>query len=99
METVRVSVTDTGSGIAADQLPRIFDRFRSGGPGPSRPSGGTGLGLALVDAVACAHGGMVTVRSEPGQGSEFALVLPVPAQPVLAAGKPGKDDAGLASAG
>jgi signal transduction histidine kinase len=99
METVRVSVTDTGSGIAADQLPRIFDRFRSGGPGPSRPSGGTGLGLALVDAVASAHGGMVTVRSEPGQGSEFALVLPVPAQPVLPAGKPGKDDAGLASAG
>lgn len=104
METVRISITDTGSGIAADQLPRIFDRFRSGGPAPSRPSRGTGLGLALVDAVASAHGGMVTVRSEPGQGSEFALVLPVPPQPVLPAGQPGKEqaaagDAGLASAG
>jgi signal transduction histidine kinase len=102
--TVRLVVADTGSGIAADQLPQIFDRFRSGAPGPSRPARGTGLGLALVDAVASAHGGMVTVRSEPGEGSEFALVLPVPPWPALPAGQPGQeqaaaDDAELTSAG
>jgi signal transduction histidine kinase len=99
--TVRIGVADTGSGIAADQLPHIFDRFRSGGTSPSR---GTGLGLALVDAVASAHGGTVTVRSAPGQGSEFTLVLPVPAEPALPGGRPAgeraaADGAGLTSAG
>jgi hypothetical protein len=54
---------------------RIFERFRSGTQlGGSR---GTGLGLALVRAVAKAHGGEVEVRSVPGGGSEFALLLPV----------------------
>jgi signal transduction histidine kinase len=76
----RLVVADTGSGIAADQLPYIFDRFRSGVTGPSR---GTGLGLALVDAVARAHGGTVLVCSEPGQGSTFTLVLPVADRPAL----------------
>ena len=70
----RVVVTDTGTGIAADQLPFIFDRFRTGDHGRSR---GTGLGLPLVAAVAAAHGGTVNVRSEPGEGSEFELVVPV----------------------
>jgi signal transduction histidine kinase len=98
--TVRIAVADTGNGIAADQLPRIFDRFRSGGTSLSRPSRGTGLGLALVDAVASAHGGMVTVRSEPGQGSEFTLVLPVPAWPSPPAEEwAAADGTGLASAG
>ena len=69
----RLVVTDTGTGIAADQLPFIFDRFRTGDNGRSR---GTGLGLPLVLAVAAAHGGTVNVRSEPGAGSEFELVLP-----------------------
>jgi two-component system, OmpR family, sensor kinase len=67
-------VTDTGTGIAADQLPFIFDRFRTGDNGRSR---GTGLGLPLVAAVAAAHGGTVNVRSEPGQGSAFELLVPV----------------------
>jgi signal transduction histidine kinase len=70
----RIIVADAGSGIPADQLPFIFDRFRSGDDGRSR---GTGLGLPLVRAVARAHGGDVTVRSEPGKGSEFELTLPV----------------------
>ena len=67
-------VTDTGAGITADQLPFIFDRFRTCDNGWSR---GTGLGLPLVAAVAAAHGGTVNVRSEPGEGSTFELLIPI----------------------
>jgi signal transduction histidine kinase len=70
---VRIVIADGGSGIPADQLDLIFDRFRTGDDGQSR---GTGLGLPLVRAVARAHGGDVTVRSRPGEGSEFELTLP-----------------------
>ena len=71
----RLVVTDTGTGIAADQLPFIFGRFKTGDNGRSR---GTGLGpVPLVAAVATAHGGTVNVRSEPGEGSEFELLLPI----------------------
>jgi signal transduction histidine kinase len=72
--TIRMIVSDTGSGIPAAELPHVFERFRTG----SHPRGsrGTGLGLALVRAVANAHGGQVHVRSGPGEGSEFELVLP-----------------------
>ena len=70
---VRIIVADSGSGIPADQLHLVFDRFRTGDEDQSR---GTGLGLPLVRAVARAHGGDVTVRSEPGRGSEFELTLP-----------------------
>lgn len=67
-------VADTGSGIAPAELESIFDRFRTGiGTGGSR---GTGLGLALVRAVAHAHGGEILARSEPGLGSEFEFVFP-----------------------
>jgi signal transduction histidine kinase len=68
---VRMIVGDTGTGIAAEELAYVFDRFRTG---TNRK--GTGLGLALVRAVANAHGGEVHVRSAPGQGSEFEIVLP-----------------------
>jgi signal transduction histidine kinase len=71
----RIVVADTGSGIPADHLPHIFDRFRTGDDGQS---GGTGLGLPLVRTVAHAHRGGVTVRSTPGKGSEFELTLPTP---------------------
>jgi signal transduction histidine kinase len=71
---VRVTVTDGGSGIPADLLPHVFDRFRVG-DGPNRR--GTGLGLPLVRAVARAHGGEVLVRTRPGEGSSFELVLPL----------------------
>ena len=79
--TVRMIVSDTGSGIAAEELTYVFDRFRRGSNGK-----GTGLGLALVRAVATAHGGDVHVRSAPGKGSEFEVVLPafagaVPGEP------------------
>jgi signal transduction histidine kinase len=76
---VRMFVADSGQGIPAEVLPHIFDRFRSG---DSRYPRGTGLGLALVKAVARAHGGDVLVRSQPGQGSEFELRLPGPPGPL-----------------
>ena len=73
----RMIIADTGSGIPAAEREHIFDRFRSGGePGDGRR---TGLGLALVRAVARAHGGEALVHSTPGQGSRFEIVLPVTA--------------------
>ena len=71
----RMIISDTGPGIPAAELEHIFERFRSGSEqGDGRR---TGLGLALVRAVARAHGGEALVRSVPGQGSEFELMLPV----------------------
>jgi signal transduction histidine kinase len=75
---VRLTVADTGQGISAELLPHVFDRFRSGDGGPPRS---TGLGLALVSAVARAHGGDVLAHSDPGHGSEFELLLPAPSRP------------------
>ena len=71
---VRLGVSDKGSGIAAGELPYVFDRFRTSGG--VRESRGTGLGLALVRAVAEAHGGSVAVRSALGAGSDFEIMLP-----------------------
>ena len=65
-------VADSGSGIPEDQLHLIFDRFQTGRDSQSR---GTGLGLALVRAVARTHGGDVTVHSTLGRGSQFELTL------------------------
>jgi signal transduction histidine kinase len=81
----RLRVTDTGCGIAATELPHVFDRFRSGSGSRGRGPGGTGLGLALVRAVADAHGGAVEVRSVLGGGSVFEIVLPAAANiaPIL----------------
>lgn len=71
-----IEVTDHGIGIEPAQQNRIFERFyRVPGPETDRIPG-TGLGLTLVQHIAEAHGGHVTVRSEPGKGSTFALVLP-----------------------
>ncbi len=76
---VRMIVADAGQGIPAELLRHVFDRFRSGDNGPPR---GTGLGLALVSAVARAHGGDVLVHSIPGQGSEFEVLLPTRSPPL-----------------
>ncbi len=69
---VRVSVTDTGTGIPPEVLPRIFEPFFT-----TKPRGeGTGLGLAIVQSVVAQHGGRVEVRSEVGKGSTFTVILP-----------------------
>jgi signal transduction histidine kinase len=70
-----ISVTDTGIGIAEEELPRIFERFYRGDR--SRTQMGTGLGLSLAAAIASAHRGSITVSSTPGEGSTFTITLPL----------------------
>jgi signal transduction histidine kinase len=72
-----LSVGDTGAGIAATDLPYVFERFYRADKARSRVAGGAGLGLAIVKWVAEAHGGSVAVQSTPGQGSTFTLTLPL----------------------
>lgn len=69
-----IAVKDRGTGIDPKHLPRIFDRFYRGGSGHSR---GLGLGLYIVKLITEAHGGNVSVVSEPGKGSTFILTLPL----------------------
>jgi two-component system, OmpR family, phosphate regulon sensor histidine kinase PhoR len=73
----RVTVSDTGEGLAPEHLPRIFERFYRVDRARSRALGGTGLGLAIVKHLARAHGGEATVRSALGEGSAFTIELPV----------------------
>jgi signal transduction histidine kinase len=69
-----LTVTDTGTGIPADELPRIFDRFWRGRQ--AAPTSGSGIGLAVAAELAQAHDGQLTAHSEPGQGTEMTLTLP-----------------------
>ncbi len=73
---ILISIKDSGLGIPPDHLERLFERFYVVDKGRSRESGGTGLGLAIVKHIVQAHGGNVTVESEPNQGSTFTLYLP-----------------------
>lgn len=74
-EHVALHVEDTGTGIAPEHLPHIFERFYRADPARARESGGTGLGLAIVKEIAEAHGGTVAVKSTPGQGTRFTVTL------------------------
>ncbi|CAM5661367.1 sensor histidine kinase [Streptomyces badius] len=74
--TVVIEVTDTGSGIPADDLPHVFDRFWRAEKSRSRRTGGSGLGLAIVRKLVEAHGGTAEATSTEGEGSTFALRLP-----------------------
>ncbi len=72
----RISVADTGEGIPAHHLDRLFERFYRADRARSRELGGTGLGLAIVKHLAKAHGGEVTVESRFGEGTQFTIELP-----------------------
>ncbi len=79
---ILITVYDTGPGIAADQLPFVFDRFWRADKVRSREGGGTGLGLAIAREIAQSHGAELSVRSSVDQGSTFSIHLrPSAAQP------------------
>ncbi|MGI8457280.1 MAG: sensor histidine kinase [Propionibacteriaceae bacterium] len=75
-DTVSITVSDNGIGIAPKDLDRIFERFYRVDYARSRANGGTGLGLSVVKHIAAAHGGDVSVWSQVGQGSTFTVTVP-----------------------
>jgi CheY-like chemotaxis protein len=81
-EMVRIEVSDTGIGIAPEQIPFIFEEFRQVDESPSRDHGGSGLGLAIAKKYAALLSGTLTVKSQPGEGSTFTLALPWRIEPL-----------------
>lgn len=73
---IRIEVSDTGAGIPAEALPRVFDRFFRVDPSRSKTSGGTGLGLAIVQSIATLHGGSAEITSELCRGTCVRLRIP-----------------------
>ena len=88
-EMILVSVTDTGVGIPADQLDKVFDRFYQVDGSATRRFGGAGLGLAIARRIVEAHGGRIWVESAAGQGSVFRFTLPKTQTPHQAAARTG----------
>jgi signal transduction histidine kinase len=74
---VVVSVSDTGEGIPAEDLPHIFERFYRVDKSRARATGGSGLGLTIAKRLVEAHGGTITVQSELAKGSRFSFTLPI----------------------
>lgn len=72
-----IDVADTGIGLAADELPRVFDRFWRSDKSRARSRGGAGIGLAIVRQLVRAHDGRIDVSSHPGEGSTFTVWLPL----------------------
>jgi signal transduction histidine kinase len=83
---VSVTISDNGSGIAARDLPHIFEPFYRGGDATARQIHGSGLGLSLVKRIMDEMGGRITVRTEAGKGSAFTLHLPLAPEGALAGG-------------
>ena len=75
--SVRFEVSDTGIGIPPDRVARVFEKFMQADASATREYGGTGLGLAICQDLCRAMGGAITVGSAPGQGSSFAVELPL----------------------
>jgi signal transduction histidine kinase len=73
---VEVTVSDTGEGIRAEDMPHIFERFYRGEKSRSRAMGGAGLGLAIARGIVRAHGGDILVESETGKGAQFTFHIP-----------------------
>lgn len=73
---VRLQVSDTGIGIAAENLPHVFERFYRADKARSRSAGGTGLGLSIVQSIVVAHAGSVEVTSTLGEGARFIVTIP-----------------------
>ena len=78
---VRLSVTDSGRGIAQEDLHRVFERFYRADQSRARETGGTGLGLPIAKWIAARHNGWIEVVSKPEIGSRFTLLLPWEPQP------------------
>jgi signal transduction histidine kinase len=78
-DRAHLSVTDEGPGMNTEQAARAFERFYRADPSRTRASGGAGLGLSIVAALVSAHGGQTDVTTEPGQGCEFHVWLPLAA--------------------
>lgn len=90
----RLRVRDTGIGIAAEDQPRVFDRFFRADPARTHTAGqGTGLGLCIVAEMVAAHEGSVQVTSTPGEGTTFTVELPLAESP----GKPAAEPPATAS--
>ena len=73
---IRIEVSDTGGGIPAEALPRVFDRFFRVDPSRSKASGGSGLGLAIVQSILTIHGGAAEILSQLGRGTRVTLRIP-----------------------
>jgi two-component system OmpR family sensor kinase len=86
--SARVTVADSGPGMTEEQSSHVFERFYRADESRARASGGVGLGLSIVAAVAEAHGGAVSVESTPGRGSAFHIDIPLAAQPQAALREP-----------
>src|SRR5262245_49976726 len=98
-DVVEVHVSDTGVGIAADMLPRVFDLFAQADRSLSRSEGGLGIGLTLVHRLVELHGGTVSAHSEgPGRGTEFVVRLPRAPAPSAAVPAPVPGAPGIAGA-
>lgn len=74
---LQIEISDTGIGIPAEALPKVFDRFFRVDSSRSQTSGGTGLGLAIVQSIMVLHGGKVEIASEPGHGTRVTLRMPI----------------------